>query len=180
MDDPVRLREDVVGQVLGQDLCLGGMGLGRRAQLAGKGIAPIGERDRRGLGDLRGELEALVEVGGEEAARHRVRQLLGLLLEQPDEDQRLLQRVAAQLFRSRQSAVTVRHVALGVALDDGAAELGLALEVVEEGALGDPGPFDHLVDRSRAEAVVEDQGLGGVEQIFAGRGAGPGHELIRF
>src|SRR5688572_33437946 len=55
-----------------------------------------------------------------------------------------------------------------VALNQRAGQVGLAAEVVEKGALGGARAPDDRVDRRGAEAVVEDQGLGRVEDALPG------------
>ena len=52
-------------------------------------------------------------------------------------------------------------------VEDGVAELGLVLEMVVDGAFGQPGPGENRVEPRWLEAVLVDLGEGGVDQPLA-------------
>ncbi len=144
-----------------------------RAQFGAPGEIGIDDDAQRVLVEQVG----LVDVGREQAARIGFGQSVHHLLIEPNQDQHLLQGVAAELLRPRLVLGQQGHIGGGEALDQGVGERRLVVEMMEERTLGDTGLGDQLVDRGRRVTLVEDHRLGGIEDLVAGRGAVAGHRL---
>ena len=103
-----------------------------RLQLAAKALAPVlHTRADHSKGMLIEELR-LVTVGGVEAACERLRQLSGFLLEQANEDQDLMKRIATEPLGAIEGPLEMFRIDGGVALDERVGEIALALEVIAE------------------------------------------------
>jgi hypothetical protein len=113
-------------------------------------------------------VSALVGERREQAAVGRIDQPLAHLHVEPEKDQQRLQRIRRQRAGPRHVVVEPGQVQIGVAHDQRVSHRVLAVEVVEERALGDAHLLGDAVDRRRCVAVREDQFLRRDEDPLAG------------
>ena len=146
------------------------------SNLARDSIAPLRKCPRRDIRNVIGIFSTFIEVGCQQATRNRIRQRLKVFLQQTNEDQDLLTRIAAQLLGTDHGSFEVREVTLGIALDQCPAEISFAFEVIKEGPFCEPCAFDDLVDGSRGKAVLVNQRLGRIDDPFASLRTRSGHD----
>ena len=77
-----------------------------------------------------------------------------------------------------EAGVEMGEIGRDVALDELHREVGLGVEVMEEGSLGARRLGDDLVDRRRVVALVGNQPLGNLQDPFAGRATVSGHNPL--
>ena len=117
----------------------------------------------------------LVDVRDVEAARLHAGELVGGLLEEPDERDELFGRVVGLGFGAHHEVVEQAIVGGGVSVDEGAPSSLLDGKWWKNAPFVAAGVREDGVDAGRGEASIEIDALGAVEDALAGGGSVAGH-----
>ena len=159
--------KEVIGERVGVDVDRGLAASKRRAEQVDEFTTPrfLGPADLAihvGAGEL-----PLGEHGGEEATRLFGHQRVGAVLVEAQERHDSLCGVLDADSRP-ESGVEMGQIGSDVALHEGGSEIGLGVEVVEEGSFRAGRLSDHLVDRRRVVTLIGHQPLGNLQDPFTG------------
>src|SRR5262245_51899177 len=98
-------------------------------------------------------------------------------LEQLEERKGPIELVASDRVRVDRKSFDNGNVVADITLDQSAGEIALVLEVMEEGALGQPGRLEDVVKRRAGKATLKHERLGrrqdALPRLFALPGHGP-------